>query len=192
MGRPLFLGDFDSMVERYPLAASNQGVVLTTATAVSGAKVLLKKYQNAVGNNGLESSSWTKSFYQRMGFVQWIFILTRVDIHGKSRKGTGYQFHYDIVSKVEQFKIPISLVINLDQTPSPIVRGRKQMMAIKSSQKITITAAADKKNITATFAVTLSGEFLPIQLIYSGKMEQTLRRYKFPDLLCLIVNEKHY
>ena len=54
-------------------------------------------------------------------------------------------------------------------------------MAFKGSKKVTITGAADKRNITATFAVTLSGKFLPIQLMYGGKTEQSLPRYKFPD-----------
>ena len=54
-------------------------------------------------------------------------------------------------------------------------------MAFKGSKKVTITGAADKRNITATIAVTLSGKFLPIQLMYGGKTEQGLPRYKFPD-----------
>ena len=43
-GRPLLLGDLDSMVQRYLLSASNWGAVLTRASAVSAAKALLKKY----------------------------------------------------------------------------------------------------------------------------------------------------
>ena len=54
-------------------------------------------------------------------------------------------------------------------------------MAFKGSKKVAITGAADKRNIKATFAVTLSGTFLPIQLMYGGKTEQSLPRYKFPD-----------
>ena len=127
-----------------------------------------------------------------MGFVQRKFNPTKVDIPEKARKEIEYQFHYEIVSKVERFKIPNLLVINLDQTPSPTVPGRKQTMALKGSKNVTITGAADKRTITTIFAVILSGELLPVQLIYGGKTEQSLPRYKFPDSFCLSVNEKHY
>lgn len=113
------------------------------------------------------------------------------NIPKKSRKEIEYQFHYEISLKVKQFKILNSLVINLDQTPSPIVLGRKQAMALKRSN-LTITGAADKSKITATFTVTLSGEVLPVQLIYGGKTEQSLPRYKSRDSFCLSINEKHY
>ena len=63
------------------------------------------------------------------------------------------------------------------------------MIALKGGKNVMITGAADKRNITATFAVTLSGELLPVQLIYRGKMEQSLPRYKFPDSFCLSVSE---
>ena len=120
-GRPLLLGDLDSMVQKYLLAASNRGAVLTRASAVSAAKALLKKYPKVVGNIDLDSSSWAKSLFIRMGFVQRKITSAKVDIPEKARKEIEDQFHYDIVSKVERFQIPSSLVINLDQTPSPIV-----------------------------------------------------------------------
>ena len=69
-----------------------------------------------------------------MGFVQWKFTSTKVDIPQKSHKEIEYQFHYEIASKVEQFNIPNSLVINLDQTPSPIVPGRKQTVVLKGAK----------------------------------------------------------
>ena len=122
------------MVQRYLLATSNCGAVLTRTNAASTAKALLKKYPNAVGNVDLESSSWAKSLYQRMGFVQRKFTSTKVEIPEKARKEIEYQLHYKIVSKVKRFKIPNSLVINLDQTPSPIVAGSKQTMALKGAK----------------------------------------------------------
>jgi len=69
-GRLLLLGDLDSMVQKYLLAASNRGAVITRASAVSAAKALLKKYLNVVGNIDLESSYWVKSLFVQMGFVK--------------------------------------------------------------------------------------------------------------------------
>ena len=60
-------------------------------------------------------------------------------------------------------------------------------MALKESKNVAITGAAEKRNITAKFAVAMSGEFLPVQLIYGGKTEQSLPRCKFPDSSCVSV-----
>lgn len=60
------------------------------------------------------------------------------------------------------------------------VSVRKQVIASKRIKNVPITGAVDKRNITAIFAVIFSGEFLPILLIYGGKTEQNLPRYKFP------------
>ena len=133
-GTTLLLVDLDSMVQRYILGASNRGAVITRAGAVSAAKALLKKYPNVVGNIDLDSSSWAKSLFTRMGFVQRKFTSAKVDIPDKVRKEIEYQHHYEIVSKVERFKIPKTLVINLDQTPSPMVPGRKHTMTFKGSK----------------------------------------------------------
>ena len=46
--------------------------------------------------------------------------------------------------------------------------------------------------ITATFAITLNGKFLLLQLIYQGKTNQSLPKFKFPDAFSLSVNEKHF
>ena len=46
--------------------------------------------------------------------------------------------------------------------------------------------------ITGTFAVTLSGNFLPMQLIYGGKINQSIPRYNFPENFCLSANPKHF
>ena len=65
-------------------------------------------------------------------------------------------------------------------------------MAQKGSTNVTLVGSSDKKSITATFAVSLSGIFLPPQLIYGGKTNQSLPKYKFPASFSLSVNPTHY
>ena len=50
-------------------------------------------------------------------------------------------------------------------------------MAKRISTSVTIEGSDDKRMITGTFAVTLSGNFLSMQLIYSGKTNQSISRY---------------
>ena len=51
---------------------------------------------------------------------------------------------------------------------------------------------SDKRCITGTFGITFTNKFLPIQLIYGGKTEQSLPRFKFPEGFRTSVNPGHY
>ena len=103
-----------------------------------------------------------------------------------------YVFLHDIVSLVEEHKIPKSLIINLDQTPSKYVPVGNSTLAKKGASCVVIAGSADKRCITATFSVTLSGEFLPMQLIYGGKTTQSIPRFAFPKGFCLSANVSHF
>ena len=50
----------------------------------------------------------------------------------------------------------------------------------------------DKRQITATFAVSLTGKFLPIQLIYREKTKRSLSKFKFPITFSLSYTENHW
>ena len=51
----------------------------------------------------------------------------------------------------------------------------------------------DKRNITLTFTVSLSGEFLPLQIIYGGKTKACLPcGFEFPKGFWLTQNPKHW
>ena len=50
----------------------------------------------------------------------------------------------------------------------------------------------DKRQITATFAVSLNGKFLPIQLIYKGKTKRSQPKFKFPSTFSLSYTENHW
>ena len=45
--------------------------------------------------------------------------------------------------------------------------------------------------ITATFYITLTGEFLPVQLIYGGKTKKSIPTVYFPSDFAISANEKH-
>ena len=49
----------------------------------------------------------------------------------------------------------------------------------------------DKRQITATFAVSCTGEFVPIQLIDAGKTERSLPKYSFPPSFSVTFTENH-
>ena len=45
--------------------------------------------------------------------------------------------------------------------------------------------------ITATVSITITGEFLPLQLIYGGKTKKSIPAVSFPSDFVISANEKH-
>ena len=186
------LGELDSMIQSYIKSLSNRGGVVNTVIANATAKALMKRYPNVVGEIDVDNSRWAKSLFQRMNFVKRRKTSSKVDIPEGARKEIEYIFLHEIVSLVEEFHIPNSLILNLDQTPLKYVPVGDETMAEKGSNDVTVEGTNDKRCITGTFAISVEGEFLPIHLIYAGKTVQSLPRYKFPKEFCLSVNPKHF
>lgn len=127
-----------------------------------------------------------------MGFVKCRKTSSKVEIPDGARKEIEYLFFHEIVSYLEEYKIPESLVLNLDQTPLKYVPVSNETMAKRGSTSVTIEGSSYKRMITGTFAITLCGKFLPMQLIYGGKTDRSLPRVAFPKEFSLSVNPKHY
>ena len=74
-----------------------------------------------------------------------------------------------------------SWIINcqLDQTPLSYISPGKYTFVVKGVK--TLKGIDDKRQITARFAASMSGESLPIQVIYEGKTRRCLPKYAFPE-----------
>ena len=83
----------------------------------------------------------------------------------------------DTVSLVDDHNIPDSLILNLDQTKLKYIPSANRTLAKKDSKSTGIAGSDDKRYITGTFAVSLKEGFLPMQLIYGGKTNQSLPRF---------------
>ena len=57
---------------------------------------------------------------------------------------------------------------------------------------VPIKGIDEKRQITATFAISISGEFLSIQVIYEGKTKRCLPKYTFPASLDATFSENHW
>ena len=82
--------------------------------------------------------------------------------------------------------------MNLDQTPMKYVPCGKTTLEKQGTTTVPIHGVSDKRMITATFTITLDGQFLPMQLIYSGKTERSIPKAKFPRGFSLSANPKHF
>ena len=127
-----------------------------------------------------------------MGFVRRRGTTGNLEIPDGAFKESQLLFTHDIVSKVDKYNIPGSLIINIDQTPPKFVPVSRSTLAKKNSKAVAIKRSSDKRSITATFSITFSGTFLPMQLIYGGKNTKSFPRFKFPNDFSLSVNKIHY
>jgi len=75
---------------------------------------------------------------------------------------------------VKQHKIPLELILNADQTSSFYVSVGRMTMAATNSQSVAIKGLTDKHNITLTFVISLSGEFLPLQITVLIRLQADL------------------
>ena len=90
-------------------------------------------------------------------------------------------FLKQIARMVQLRDIPDSLIINLDQTGINLVPTGDWTMAAEGSRRVEVAGLGDKRQITATFAASLDGTFLPMQILYQGKTGRSHPKYSFPD-----------
>ena len=82
--------------------------------------------------------------------------------------------------------------MNLDQTPLSYVSPRKYTFHQKICANVPIKGLDDKRQITGTFAVSLSGQFLPIQVIYQGKTQRCVPKNVFPSSFHVTYTPNHW
>ena len=140
----------------------------------------------------IEDSSWSKSLFKRMGYVRRLATTGKVEISEKLKAEIETAYLYGIVQEINEHKIPSYMVINLDQTPSKFVPGCNKTLAKKGCKSVPIAGSADKHMIIAAFSITLTGEFLPVQLIYGGDTTKSIPAVSFPSDFVISVNKKHY
>ena len=105
--------------------------------------------------------------------------------------------HLDFLSgikkKMKEHSIPADPVPNADQTPSTYVSTGAMTTAKRGEKNMAMKGLADQRAITLTFTVSLTGEFLPMQVIYGGKTTASQPRgFKFPDGFSVSQHLKHW
>ena len=89
----------------------------------------------------------------------------KVEIPEGARKEAELLYLHNIVTIVEKYEIPHSLIMNLDQTPLKYIPAMNHTMAKQKSKSVSIAGSSDKCSITGTFTTTLNDHLLPMQLI---------------------------
>ena len=184
-GRPLILGEeVEMQVRAYLKALRENGAVVNTAIAIACAEGIIRnKDSNLLAANGGHialTKSWSRHLLERMGYVKRR-ASTKAKVDIADFEAVKEQFLFNIRVVVEMEEIPHDLIINWDQTGIHYIPVGSWTMEKEGAKRVEIAAVDDKRQITAVFAATLTGDFLPPQLIYKGTTPRCLPAVPFPQ-----------
>ena len=175
-GRPLMLGKvIDTAVQDYVTAMRAVGSVVNTNICMAVAEgIVASRDQGLLAQHGGHiqiTNTWARSLLTRMGYVKRkcsnagkVAVPRFLELQG--------DFLADIQAEVVMNEIPTELVLNWDQTALHLVPTGQWTVHRSDEKVVPITNSDDKCQITAVLAVTITGEYLPPQLIYQGKTKR--------------------
>jgi hypothetical protein len=183
-GHPVLLGEeLDKQVKSYLTSFRESGAVVNTAITMACAEGIVKSADSRMlsvnGGHILFTKDWAKNLLHRMGFVKRR-ASTKAKVSVEDFEERKEQFLLDIKAVVNLEDIPLDLVINWDQTAMHYVPVSSWTMAKEGSHRVEISRIDDKRQITAVFGCSMTGSFLPIQLIYQGKTDKCHPSFQFP------------
>uniref|UniRef100_A0A1X7U120 DDE-1 domain-containing protein n=1 Tax=Amphimedon queenslandica TaxID=400682 RepID=A0A1X7U120_AMPQE len=190
-GRPPLLGEkLDKYLQEIikEMCCRRTPIGSTIVVAVARGILLIHNRQmmEEFGGSLKPNKSWAKQVLWRMGFSK-----RGANSIAKILPDTfdliKEQYLIDIKSVVCFEEIPDPLIINWDQTALKLAPSLNWTMEKRGTKRVEIAAIDDKRQITAVFGASLSGDFLPVQLIFTGKTSKCLPKVDFPldwDITC--------
>ena len=184
-GRPVLLGQvLDADVQGYVRSQRAVGGVINTAIVRAGAEGIILARDRSVlvkyGGHIELTKAWAMSLLHRMGYSK-----RRCSNAGKVSlphlEEIQKNFLANIQSEVAMNDIPSVLVFNWDQTALRLIPTGQWTMHPTGAKVVPIAHCDDKRQVTAVLAATLTGEFLPPQIIYEGKTERCHPKGSVPD-----------
>ena len=137
------------------------------------------------------TKDWAKSLLRRMNYVK-----RKGSNAGKTTPSQfselKAEFLADIQAEVVMNEIPIDLIFNWDQTAIQLVPTGQWTMNEAKAKKVVIANSDDKRQITAVLAATMTGEYLPVQLIYKGTTSRCHPKIAFPELWDIFHSRNHW
>ena len=181
-GRPVLIGEkFDKHLQEKLIALRHRGTPIGTSAVIGVGLGILKKHKSTGDPKNKLNKEWARSVLRRMGFTKRR-ACSKSKITPENFVEIKEQFLIDIEAVIDFKEVPPSLVINWDHTAMKIVPSSQWMMEKRGTKRVEIAGIDDKRQITAVFACTMSGRFLPMQLIYKGTTRKCLpKRVDFPS-----------
>ena len=179
----------------YIEAIRTSGGVVNTAILIAAATGMLQVRDPAAlecnGGHIVLKKGWAKYFLEKMQFVKRK-ATTKAKPAILNFEEIKHQYLIDIKAVVEMAEIPNDLIINWDQTAIKYVPVSQWTMERVGSKRVEIAGLDDKRKITAVFAGSLTGDFLPVQLIYQEKTEKCYPAFSFPENWHITCTPSHW
>lgn len=196
-GRHLLLGEhMDSMVQAYLKKLREGGGVVSRRIAMAAARGIVLSYDKfklaEFGGHIEITKGWANALLHRMKFVQRKASTAKSKLSVTNFAQLKKNFLEDVVSTVDLEEIPPELILNWDQTGINIVPASSWTLERQGSKRVEITGVGDKRMITAVFCGSLTGDFLPIQIVYKGKTNRCHPHFKFPANWHITHSEKRW
>ena len=186
-GRPNIVRDeLVQKIKEVIVGVRLSGAVISRRMVISiGNGVLKANDPNTLSESGdtiTLTEDWARGILRSMDWVKRKATTGKVEPSTQFLAEEKFTFQKAISTYVYDHDIPPDLIINLDQTPLSYVSPGKYTFNMKGAKHVPIKGVDDKRQITATFAVSASGDFLPMQLIYAGKTKRCLPKFstQFP------------
>ena len=124
-GRSLMFGDLKEQLKNFLIVLRRKRGVFNTVVAVVKVKAFIARSQDEhLKSIDLESSYWAKSLFKRIGFAYRTCTTSKLQIPELAKRKASFLFHHQTADLVERSSIPLSLIININQTPfkyAPVV-----------------------------------------------------------------------
>jgi len=101
-------------------------------------------------------------------------------------------FLLDIENIVQMDEVPPELIVNWEHTGINYIPVSSWIMEKVGAKRVDIIGKDDKRQLTTVLGCSLSGDFLPPQLIYQGKTTKCLPHYLFPNGWHITYTDNHW
>lgn len=196
-GRPLLLGEeIDKQVQLYIKKIRDRNGSVSNRLVVAGAKGIVKAHNKSLlvenGGHIQINKEWARSLLSRMGFVKRKVSTSASKYTTANFEQVKLEFLRSLSDMVKMEDIPCELILNCDQTGVRLVPSCSWTMEKKGTKRVSLSGTDDKRQITLVLCGSMTGDFLPPQVIYKGKTERCHPRMAFPRDWNVTQSEKHW
>ena len=197
-GRKVALGEMlDDEIKRYIQHLRENGTAISITLVQAAAEGYLLGRDRTVlvqyGGHVSLTWDWARSLLRRLGYVKRkATTKANTQLSEDKFQQIKASFLQQVFALVKAHAIPPELIINLDETGIKLVPVGEWSMAPQGSKRVEVAGLGDKRQLTATFADTLSGAFLPMQLLYQGKTDRSHPKFTFPDGFHIYHSPNHW
>ena len=171
--KPLPLEEMDRKVQKYIKALREAGTPVSLPLVMAAAKgIISSKDRSLLAENGGHialTTAWSTSLMNRMGMVHRKATTSKPKYSPAEFESRKRSYLHAIVEMISTHAIPAELVVDWDQMGINLVSTSDYTVEERGAQRAKVNGLGDKRQVTVTFAATMSGEFLPMQILYGGK-----------------------